>query len=171
MGLFLKKVTQLNRSMYLYYPEFERHNPYIVRLLTVLRPDASEASVQKLLDDGLKKLAEEKSYVKYYKNPQCLGAAANWNAAISKARGEYIKIMHHDDWFTDENSLREFVNMLEEHPEACLGFSGSRQEEKEKSFRKRKETLLQVPLFRLTVVCCRASFFFRKLSRAKAFGV
>ena len=84
--------------------------------------------------DGIKKLAEEKSYVKYYKNPQCLGAAANWNAAISKARGEYIKIMHHDDWFTDENSLREFVNMLEEHPEACLGFSGSRQEEKEKSY-------------------------------------
>lgn len=84
--------------------------------------------------DGIKKLAEEKSYVKYYKNPHRLGAAANWNAAISKACGEYIKIMHHDDWFTDENSLKEFVNLLEEHPEACLGFSGSRQEEKGKSY-------------------------------------
>ena len=69
MGLFLKKVTRLNRSMYLYYPEFERHNPYIVRLLTVLRPDASAASVQRLLNDGLKELAEEKRFVLAFPNP------------------------------------------------------------------------------------------------------
>lgn len=84
--------------------------------------------------DGIRKLAEGKDYVKYYKNPRRLGAAANWNGAISKASGEYIKIMHHDDWFTDEGSLREFVGMLEEHPEACFGFSGSRQEEEGKSY-------------------------------------
>ena len=66
MGLFLKKVTQLNRSMYLYYPEFERHNPYIVRLLTVLRPDASEASVQK-------------RFVLAFPNPLECG----WNAELS----------------------------------------------------------------------------------------
>ena len=88
-------------------------------------------------EDGIRKLAEEKEYVDYYKNPQRLGAAANWNAAISRADGEYIKIMHHDDWFTAEDSLKEFVNLLDKHPEACLGFSGSRQEEKIRSSRSR----------------------------------
>lgn len=32
--------------------------------------------------DGIGKLAKEKGYVKYYKNPVPLGAAANWNEAI-----------------------------------------------------------------------------------------
>lgn len=80
MGLFLKKVARLNRSMYLYYPEFDRHNPYIVRLLTVLRPDASEASVQKLLKDGLKELSEKKRFVLAFPNPLECG----WNAELSE---------------------------------------------------------------------------------------
>lgn len=80
MGLFLKNVTRLNRSMYLYYPDFPRHNPYIVRLLTILRPDASEASVQKLLDDGLKELAETKHFVLAFPNPLECG----WNAELSE---------------------------------------------------------------------------------------
>ncbi len=84
--------------------------------------------------EEISRLAEEKSYIKYYKNPAPLGAAANWNAAISKSSGEYVKIMHHDDWFTDEDSLKAFVDMLEEHPDADLAFSGSRQEEVGKSY-------------------------------------
>jgi len=79
MGLFLKKVTRLNRSMYLYYPEFDRHNPYIVRLLTILRPDSSEASVQKLLNDGLKELSETKRFVLAFPNPLDCG----WNSELS----------------------------------------------------------------------------------------
>lgn len=78
------------------------------------------------------RLAEEKNRdkslaVKYFKNETQLGAAANWNQAIAKSSGEYVKIMHHDDWFTDENSLQAFVDMLEEHPEAGFAFSGTRQ--------------------------------------------
>ena len=84
--------------------------------------------------DGIKRLAEEKKYIKYYKNEKRLGATANWNASIDRSCGEYIKIMHHDDWFTDENSLKAFVDMLEEHPEADLAFSGSRQMEADRSF-------------------------------------
>lgn len=79
MGLFLKKVTRLNRSMYLYYPELDRHNPCIVRLLTILRPDASEASVQKLLNDGLKGLSDNKRFVLAFPNPLECG----WNAELS----------------------------------------------------------------------------------------
>lgn len=84
--------------------------------------------------DEVGKLAEEKGYVRYYKNEVPLGAAANWNEAVGKSSGEYVKIMHHDDWFTDENSLGAFVDMLEQHPEADLAFSGSRQEEAGRSY-------------------------------------
>ena len=65
--------------------------------------------------------------VHYIHNAKPLGHIYNWNAAIKMAAGEYIKIMFSDDWFTDENSLGNFVQMLEEHPEADLAFSGSMQ--------------------------------------------
>jgi hypothetical protein len=45
----------------------------------------------------------------YFKNAQPLGAPANWNRAISLAKGEWIKLMHDDDWFSNENSLLKFV--------------------------------------------------------------
>ena len=45
----------------------------------------------------------------YFWNQPSLGSPANWNYAISKAKGEWIKIMHSDDWFVSENSLNAFV--------------------------------------------------------------
>lgn len=77
--------------------------------------------------EGVRKLAEEKPYVRYYKNKVRLGSTANWNEAVGKGTGEYIKIMHHDDWFTGADSLQSFVTMMEQHPEADLVFSGTMQ--------------------------------------------
>lgn len=54
-------------------------------------------------------------------------STANWNNALSMAHGEYIKIMHHDDWFTDNDSLMKSVMLLEHAPEALFAFCGSRQ--------------------------------------------
>lgn len=78
-------------------------------------------------DDRIGRLAEGKKNVRYYKNEVRLGAAANWNRAMRLCTGEYMKIMHHDDWFTAPDSLGEFVRMMEEHPEADLVFCGTRQ--------------------------------------------
>lgn len=63
--------------------------------------------------------------LRYYKNAERLGAIRNWNSAVQKCTGEYIKIMHHDDWFTDEASLGKLVQMLDEKPEAILAFCGT----------------------------------------------
>jgi len=49
----------------------------------------------------------------YYQNKPSLGTPQNWNFAISKATGEYIKILHHDDFFTQKNSLRLMVEEIE----------------------------------------------------------
>ena len=46
--------------------------------------------------DELKSLSGKDERIVYVKNEQPLGSPANWNKAISLARGKYIKIMHHD---------------------------------------------------------------------------
>ena len=51
--------------------------------------------------------------IKYYHNQDSLGSPANWNQAISYAKGEFIKIMHHDDWFADVFSLEKMVHAIE----------------------------------------------------------
>ncbi len=50
----------------------------------------------------------------YKKNQQALGSPANWNEAISLAKGEWIKLMHHDDWFEGDQALQKFVNATKE---------------------------------------------------------
>lgn len=64
--------------------------------------------------------------VRYFHNTLRLGSPENFNKAISLARGDYIKILCHDDWFFDGNSLSEFVSMLDNQNDADLGFCLSR---------------------------------------------
>ncbi|MGB0383290.1 MAG: glycosyltransferase family 2 protein [Ardenticatenaceae bacterium] len=59
----------------------------------------------------------------YFHNRPALGNPENWNAAIRRARGEYIKVMMHDDWFIDETCLGKFVQILDDKPEANFGFA------------------------------------------------
>jgi glycosyltransferase involved in cell wall biosynthesis len=47
--------------------------------------------------------------IRYVHNEISKGTPENWNHAISLAKGKWIKLMHHDDWFTDENALGEFA--------------------------------------------------------------
>jgi glycosyltransferase involved in cell wall biosynthesis len=46
----------------------------------------------------------------YFKNSIALGTPANWNFAISKANGEWIKMMHDDDWFATTSALQKFAD-------------------------------------------------------------
>lgn len=48
----------------------------------------------------------------YYKNAPALGSPANWNHAVSKATGTYIKLLHHDDFFTRPDSLTHMVDTI-----------------------------------------------------------
>ena len=83
----------------------------------IITDDTVDASVEhevKKLDDGR---------VHYFRNSNPLGSPENWNEGIRKASGELIKPMHHDDQFSDELSLGEYVRLLEEHPECDFAFS------------------------------------------------
>ena len=83
-------------------------------------------------DDEIKAIASEftekgLNNLTYIHNEVRKGPSENWNEAVRRSGGEYVKIMHHDDYFTDEHSLGEFVKLLDENDNAVLGFSGSRQ--------------------------------------------
>lgn len=66
----------------------------------------------------------DKFSVHYYKNPVPLGTPENWNFAISKASGNWIKLMHHDDWFVNEKSLQSFAEAALNNPNIDFIFSG-----------------------------------------------
>ena len=63
--------------------------------------------------------------VRYQRNATSLGTPANWNEAVRLAGGEYIKLLHHDDYFTGPNSLGKFVALLDQNPEASIGFAAT----------------------------------------------
>lgn len=63
--------------------------------------------------------------IKYFHNQSPLGSPKNWNFAISKSCGEYIKFLHYDDWFIHKKSLELFVTALDENPNSDFAFSQS----------------------------------------------
>lgn len=77
-------------------------------------------------DDTIKIFLNEHYSTKnihYFKNSKALGSPANWNFAISKAKGDYVKILHHDDYFSFNDSLAKFVKVLDENVNCDFAFS------------------------------------------------
>lgn len=68
----------------------------------------------------------ESKKIFYYKNKTQLGSPENWNEGIRKSTTDIIKILHHDDWFTNENSLDIFVKLLQDNPKSSLAFVASK---------------------------------------------
>lgn len=65
-------------------------------------------------DDSIKKLCETYTGlipIRYSRNDKALGTPENWNEAIRRANGKWIKLMHDDDWFSDEQSLGHFADI------------------------------------------------------------
>ncbi len=85
----------------------------------IITDDSPDDSVENLVN------SYPPGIINYYRNPNTLGSPENWNESIRKAQGEYIKILHHDDWFASSDSLGKFVNMLDENPAVDIAFSAS----------------------------------------------
>jgi len=87
----------------------------------VVTDDSPDSSVEEVCAEYIKKNIP----LTYIRNIERKGTPENWNEAIRHARGEYIKILHHDDWFLGNDSLHRFVTMLDKNPDANFAFSGS----------------------------------------------
>lgn len=86
----------------------------------VITDDSADNSVEELV-----KSREWFFNLRYIRNEKRLGSPANWNEAIKHASGEYIKILHHDEWFPHNDCLKKFVAMLETKPTADFAFSST----------------------------------------------
>ncbi|PWT99189.1 MAG: hypothetical protein C5B52_11025 [Bacteroidetes bacterium] len=64
--------------------------------------------------------------LKHYKNLKQLGTPENWNEAIRKANGSWIKLMHDDDWFAEPLALELFANYVKKNPQTSFVFSAYR---------------------------------------------
>lgn len=97
-------------------PAYKRVN-YLMRLLdsiliqtftdfeVIITDDSDDNSVK-----DLAALYTDKLNLIYHKNAKTLGTPANWNAGIRIAKGEWIKLIHDDDWFADEKGLASFAS-------------------------------------------------------------
>lgn len=63
--------------------------------------------------------------VRYLRNARNLGPQGNWNRCLEAARGEFIKLLPHDDLLAAD-CLQRQVDALDRHPEAVLAFGARR---------------------------------------------
>lgn len=87
----------------------------------VVTDDSSNEEIKNYLNEN-----SNLENIFYFKNKKALGSPENWNKAIRQSKGEYIKILHHDDWFTNKQSLEIFVKLLEENPKSNIAFVASK---------------------------------------------
>ena len=73
----------------------------------IVSDDSSNGEVERVVNSYSDKR------VSYYHNEKSLGTPENWNNAVRKSRGEFIKIMHHDDWFVNKDALQVMVDAME----------------------------------------------------------
>lgn len=59
----------------------------------------------------------------YSKNAVPLGTPANWNEAIRRSKGEWIKLMHDDDWFAGPAALAGFVQKIQRNASISFFYS------------------------------------------------
>lgn len=73
---------------------------------TIITDDSTSGSVEALVDRYRQRFGDRLTYVR---NRPAKGTPENWNTAVALAKGTYIKVMHHDEWFADAASLGQFV--------------------------------------------------------------
>jgi glycosyltransferase involved in cell wall biosynthesis len=52
--------------------------------------------------------------VQYFHNQPSLRSPRNWNAALDKGKGDYLLLLHQDDWLEDTQALTLFVEALKD---------------------------------------------------------
>lgn len=86
----------------------------------IVSDDSPNGNVEKLVSEF-----DFGGRLHYVRNTEALGSPRNWNAVLSLAQGEYLKILHHDDHFSHPEALGRFVALLDDNPQALFAFSGT----------------------------------------------
>lgn len=87
----------------------------------VVSDDSTTVDVSNLIENFKEKLPGK---IRYYRNSPPLGSPENWNYAISMAKCDIIKIMHHDDYFSTTTSLSRIVQEFNDKKDLTVCFCG-----------------------------------------------
>jgi glycosyltransferase involved in cell wall biosynthesis len=68
----------------------------------------------------VERYATKDSRIRWWRNPDNLGLAGNWNGCLRAAKGQYIKYVHQDDKLVSPLAIRKMVEVLDNHPEVSL---------------------------------------------------
>lgn len=60
--------------------------------------------------------------IKYYHNLPALKSPMNWNNALDKASGDYVMLLHQDDWLHDPQALDIYLAAFTSNPAAGFVF-------------------------------------------------
>jgi glycosyltransferase involved in cell wall biosynthesis len=109
-------------------PTFERPD-YLRRSLAQIAAQKFRDFEVIITDDSVSEIIEQ--FVRsqtfsfplhYRRNRPALGTPRNWTAGLDMASGEWIKILHDDDWLSHSDSLAEFARAI--RPDIDLIFGG-----------------------------------------------
>jgi glycosyltransferase involved in cell wall biosynthesis len=95
----------------------QKFNDYEV----IISDDSTNDDSERLV----KTYANKIQNINYFRNTPSKKSPASWNEAIRNAKGEYIKVMHSDDWFSGPDALQIFVEALDNNPKSNFAFSAS----------------------------------------------
>jgi glycosyltransferase involved in cell wall biosynthesis len=87
-------------------------------------PNIEVLVVDNASDDAIESIIAgyNDSRLHFYKNPKNLGIFGNFNRCVELSHGEYIHILHSDD-FIDSNFTKTCVEFMESHPGVKMTFS------------------------------------------------
>ena len=73
----------------------------------------------------VERYAARDSRIRWWKNPENLGLARNFNGCLRAAKGEYIKYVLQDDKLVSPLAVLKMAEVLDQHPEVALVGSAS----------------------------------------------
>jgi glycosyltransferase involved in cell wall biosynthesis len=71
------------------------------------------------LDDSIAKVAQtyaSKLPIRYYPHDPALKSPRNWNFALDQAAGDYLMLIHQDDWLHDPHAIQQYLDTFEINP-------------------------------------------------------
>jgi glycosyltransferase involved in cell wall biosynthesis len=60
--------------------------------------------------------------IKYYHNQPALKSPKNWNNTLDKASGDYVMLLHQDDWLHDPKALEIYIESFKSNQEVDFVF-------------------------------------------------
>jgi glycosyltransferase involved in cell wall biosynthesis len=87
-----------------------------VEFEVIISDDSTTEDVYELV----KEFSERDLAISYIRNKPSKGSPKNWDFAITQSRGEFIKIIHHDEWFISDLALYTLLNALQENPNSLV---------------------------------------------------